>query len=69
MRCPETSAPNNERRVNIQKFDDFIVKDELTVLECSVDCPVFGLSVHDLQLLMSNDSGVPRRGVGGSNPP
>ena len=62
VRCHETSVPNNESRVNTQKIDDFKVKDELTVLECRVDCPVYGLSVHDCQLLMSNDSGVPKAG-------
>jgi len=57
MRCPETSATNNERCVNANKIKDFKVKDELTVLQCNVDCPVCGLSVHDRQLLMSNDKG------------
>ena len=65
VRCHETSVPNNESRVNTQKIDDFKVKDELTVLEFSVDCPVYGLSVHDRRLLMSNDSGVPMARGGG----
>jgi len=55
MRCPETSETNKERCVNTQKIDDVKVKDELTVLQCSVHCPVCGLSVHDHQLLMSID--------------
>ena len=57
LRCPETSATNNDRCVNTQKIEYFKVKDELTVLLCTVECPVCGLSVHDRQLLMSNDKG------------